>query len=131
MRLKVCIPGDVLVDEPVTKIRAEGVNGWFGILPRHVDFVTPLVPGIVCFQLPARQMEYLAIDHGVLVKCGPDVFISVRAALRGSDPAALKTALESQFRLRCESEKAARQSESKLESDLVRQLQELEHYARA
>jgi len=45
MQLKVLLPTQVLVDEPVSKVVAEGEDGSFCLLPRHVDFTSALVPG--------------------------------------------------------------------------------------
>ena len=45
MKLKVWLPISVLLDETVTKIKAEAENGHFCLLPHHIDFVTALVPG--------------------------------------------------------------------------------------
>ena len=68
------------------RIKAEAENGWFGLLPKHIDFVTALVPGVMTFQPGGRPEEYLAIDHGILVKCGPEVSVSTRNAVRGTEP---------------------------------------------
>ena len=129
MKLKVWIPTEVLVEEEVTKIKAEAENGWFCILPRHIDFVTSLAPGVLTFELPGKGTEYLAIDHGILVKCGPEVSVSTRSAVRGADLGSLQKAVEKQFRLIEEKEKATRAFEAKLEADLVRQLIQAEKYA--
>jgi F-type H+-transporting ATPase subunit epsilon len=129
MKLKVWIPTEVIFEQEVTKIKAEGENGWFGILPRHVDFVTSLIPGILSFDLPEKQTEYLAIDHGILVKCGAEVSVSTRNAVRGTDLGTLKEAVAKQFSALREKELAAREFEAKLEADLVRQLIQTEKYA--
>ena len=83
MRLKVLLPSEVLLDEEVAKVKAEA-GGWFALLPRHVDFVGAPVPGILIFELPGRRTEYLAIDYGIMVKCGPGVSVSTRNAARGA-----------------------------------------------
>lgn len=129
MKLKVSVPNDVRFDEEVTKIKAEAEDGWFGVLPKHIDFVTALVPGIMSFDLPGGGTEYLAIDHGVLVKCGSNVFVSTRAAVRGRDLGNLRETVEKQFVAAHEKERATRELEAKLEGDLVRGLVELERYA--
>lgn len=128
MNLKVSVPNDVRVDEEVTKIKAEAEDGWFCVLPKHIDFVTALVPGILSFDL-AGETEYLAIDHGVLVKCGSDVFVSTRAAIRGRDLGSLRETVEKQFTAAHERERTTLELEAKLEADLVRGLVELEKYA--
>jgi F-type H+-transporting ATPase subunit epsilon len=128
MKLKVWIPTEVVLEEEVKKVKAEAENGWFGILPRHVGFVTSLVPGVLSFELRDGQTEYLAIDHGILVKCGSEVCVSTRHAVRSADLATLKDTVEKQFHVRQEKEQAARTFEAKLEADLVRQLMELDKY---
>lgn len=129
MRLKVSVPTEVLLIAQVAKVKAEAANGWFCVLPRHVDFVTELVPGILVFESPDGRSEYLAIDHGILVKCGTNVSVSTRNAVRGADLGSLKEAVEMHFRGLRDKEQAARIFEAKLEADLVRQLLEVEKYA--
>jgi F-type H+-transporting ATPase subunit epsilon len=129
MKLKVWLPTEVLMEEEVSRIKAEAEDGWFGLLPRHVDFVTALVPGVMTFQPCGKPEEYLAIDQGILVKCGPEVSVSTRNAVRGTNLAQLKQNVELQFSERAEREKAARALESKLEADLVRNLLEVEKHA--
>lgn len=129
MKLTVWLPSDVLLEEEVVWIKAQAENGWFGILPKHIDFVTALVPGVLTFQPAGKAEEYLAVDHGILVKCGPDVKVSTRNAVRGIDLEQLKREVERQFREREELEKKARALEAKLETDLVRRLLEAEKNA--
>jgi len=129
MKLSVRLPSEVLLEEEVDRIKAEAVDGWFGLLPRHQDFVTALVPGVLTFQRSGKPEEYVAIDHGILVKCGAEVSISTRNAVRGTSLERLKTEVEVQFREREERERAARTFEAKLEADLVRHLLEAEKNA--
>src|SRR5271166_3189932 len=129
MKLKVWLPTEVLLEEEVSRIKAEAENGWFGLLPKHVDFVTALVPGVMTFEPCGKPEEYLAIDHGILVKCGQAVSVSTRNAIRGTNLSQLKRDVELQFLERAEREKAARGLEAKLEADLVRGLLEVEKHA--
>ncbi len=128
MKLKVWLPTEVLLEEEVTRIKAEAENGWFGLLPKHIDFVTALVPGVMTFEPSGKPEEYLAIDRGILVKCGEAVSVSTRNAIRGTNLAQLKTAAERQFLERADRERAARALEAKLEADLVRGLLEVEKH---
>src|SRR5271165_4915369 len=118
MTLKIWLPTEVLLEQQVIRIKAEAENGWFGLLPRHVDFVTALVPGVMTFEPCGKPEEYLAIDHGILVKCGPEVSVSTRNAIRGTNLSQLKRDVERQFLERAKREKAARALEAKLEADL-------------
>jgi len=129
MKLTVLLPSEVLLEEEVVRIRAKAENGWFGMLPRHVDFVTALVPGVLIFQPAGKPEEYLAVDHGILVKCGPEVKISTRDAVRSVSLEQLKKEVESQFLAREELEAKARAWEARLETDLVRRLLEVQKNA--
>jgi len=125
MRLTVWLPTEILMQEEVSRIKAEAPNGWFGLLPRHIDFVTALVPSVLTFARTGGTEEYLAIDHGILVKCGPEVSVSTRAAVRSANLAQLKKDVEARFEAEEEREKKTLSSEVKLEADLVRGLLEL------
>ena len=46
MSLKIVLPTRVLLDVKIRKIVAEAVDGAFGVLPRHIDFVAALRPGL-------------------------------------------------------------------------------------
>jgi F-type H+-transporting ATPase subunit epsilon len=124
MQLKVWLPTTLLLDEPVTKIRAEAENGHFCLLPLHVDFVTALVPGILTFETMNGNEEYLAVDRAILVKCGPEVLVSTRRAVRSQELQALRKTLEEQFRAQEERNRKTRAFEIKLEAELVRDLLE-------
>jgi F-type H+-transporting ATPase subunit epsilon len=88
-------------------------------LPRHIDFLAALVPGLLAFENEAGDEEFLAIDEGVLVKCGAEVMVSTRNAVRGAPLGQLREAVEKQFRVLDEREQQARTVLTKLEADLV------------
>ncbi len=124
MKLKVLVPEQVLVDEPADKVVAEAANGSFCLLPRHVDFVAALVPGILTYT-SGRAERFVATDEGILVKCGEEVLVSVRRAVAGADLGALERTVEEQFRTLDERERQSRQASARLEADLVRRFLEL------
>ncbi len=125
MRLKVLLPTEVLIDEEVTKVTAEAENGFFCILPRHIDFVTALVPGVLIFETAEKREEFLAVDEGILVKVGQEVLISTRNGVRGSELGTLEKLVEEKFEILDDREKHARSASAKLEADLVRRFMEL------
>ena len=86
MKLKIILPTEIMVDVEVTKVTAEASNGLFCLLPRHIDFVAALVPGLLSFVKAGNEVEeFLAVDEGILVKCGPEVLVSTRKAVRGPE----------------------------------------------
>lgn len=159
MRLRIFLPEKVLLDRPAATVTAEGRSGSFGLLPRHVDFVEPLVPGILSF-VPAADPEkeaddagehrrgqaspdpeptpradrpdagvpaddagpevFVAVDEGVLVKCGFDVRVSVRNAVRGPELGELERMVRDRFQRLDERERAMRTALAKLESEVIR-----------
>lgn len=125
MRLKVVLPHERLIDTDVTKVIAEAENGAFCLLPRHIDFVATLVPSLFAFTPQDGDEVFLAVDGGVLVKCGPDVWVSTRRAVQHSDLGQLKHAVEAQFFTLDEREATARAILAKLEADTVRRFVKL------
>jgi F-type H+-transporting ATPase subunit epsilon len=123
MRLKVVLPNRVLIDREVTKVIAEADDGSFCLLPKHIDFVAALVPGILSFESADEEKEeFLAVDEGVLVKCASSVTVSTRRAIRSKDLGMLKRAVKREFKALDERERKTRTILSKLEADLARSI---------
>jgi F-type H+-transporting ATPase subunit epsilon len=126
MKLKVLLPSKILVDEKITKVVAEGKNGSFCLLPQHVDFLASLVPGIFSYFTSSGQEIFLAVDHGVLVKCGPEVLVSTKNAVLGPKLGVLEKLVKENFQAVEDQEAAARLAFSKLEVGFIRRFMELE-----
>ncbi len=120
MQLKVLLPTEVLINEAASKITAEAENGSFCLLPNHVDFVAGLVPGLLLFELSEGEEVFLAVDEGILVKCGSEVLVSVRNAVRGNDLESLKNTVEQEFRILDEKEQMTRNALGRLEASFIR-----------
>ncbi|MFH2125520.1 MAG: F0F1 ATP synthase subunit epsilon [Pseudomonadota bacterium] len=126
MKLKVLLPDQVLMDQEVAKVVAEGENGSFCLLPRHVDFVAALSPGILSFVDQRGQEQFLALDEGVLVKQGQEVLVSTRRGVRGGKLGELRHLVDEQFRELDEYEIKARTAMAKIEAGFVRRFLELQ-----
>lgn len=125
MRLRVLLPAEVIVDEQVDKIIAEAANGSFCLLPRHIDFVSALVPGILSFVSIEGREEFLAVDEGVLVKYGQTVLVSVREAVRGADLGHLLETVKKEFHDVSEKQRMARTAVARIEANFVKRFMEL------
>jgi len=125
MKLKVLLPTEVLIEEETVQVTAEGVNGFFCLKPRHVDFVSALVPGLLAYVNAEGREVFMAVGEGVLVKCGNDVLVSTAQAAAGPDLGTLKDTIEKHFNLLDDKEKGARTAVSKLEANFVRKFLEL------
>ncbi len=126
MNLKVLLPNAVLLHQPVSKVIAEAENGSFCLLPRHVDFLAALVPGLLSFVDQENQEQFVAIDAGVLVKQGAEVLVSTRQAVRGDNIESLRATVRHTFQSIDERERTARSAIARMESDLIRRFLELE-----
>ncbi|MCL4745256.1 MAG: F0F1 ATP synthase subunit epsilon [Burkholderiaceae bacterium] len=121
MALRVLLPFEVLVDETdVARIVVETAQGSFGLLPRRLDCVAALVPGILSFEAEGQGEVFLAVDEGVLVKTGRTVVVSVRRGLRGNDLARLRDAVEQEFLTLDAHEEEMRTAMARLETGFLR-----------
>lgn len=125
MRLRVLLPKEILLEREVTKITAEAPNGEFCILPRHIDFVSALVPGVMSFVGDEGEV-FVAIDGGILVKKGTDVTVSSPRAVIGRGLDELEDVVLSEFVKIDESERKSRSVLARLEADIVRNFIEME-----
>ncbi|WP_295433647.1 F0F1 ATP synthase subunit epsilon [uncultured Thiodictyon sp.] len=128
MNLKVLLPFQVFADRSgVTRIVAETREGSFGLLPHRLDCVAALAPGILTYATDADGEVYLAVDEGVLVKTGPNVLVSVRRAIGGTDLGQLRAAVEQEFLTLDAQEQGLRAVMAKLETGVLRRFMSLQH----
>lgn len=128
MKLKVLLPFQVYAETTgVKRIVAESYEGSFGILPNRLDGVAALVPGILMFETESDGEVYIAVDEGVLVKTGPEVLVSVRNAIGGSELGQLREAVEQEFLTLDEHEQSVRTVLARMESGFVRRLVRFHH----
>ncbi len=128
MHLRILLPSQIFADKAgVSRIVAETPDGSFGLLPHRLDCVAALVPGILIYQREDGNEVFVGVDQGVLVKSGPDVLVSVRRAIGGSDLADLKNSVEREFSKMDEDEQTARYVMAKLEMGVLRRLATFQH----
>ena len=128
MNLKILLPFKVFAEKTgVSRIVARTSEGSFGLLPHRLDCVAALVPGILIFETAAEGEVYLAVDEGVLVKAGPNVLVSVRNAIGGTDLSKLHEAVGLEFLNLDDQEKEVRTVLAKLESGFIRRFTEFHH----
>ncbi len=120
MNLTILLPGRVLRSAQAVKLGGDAVNGSFVVLPRHIDFVTALVPGILYFQDADAQSIYVAIDSGILVKRGLSVWVSVLQAIQGDSLEHLDQIVDQQFHQLDERQKQTQTALAHLEVSFMR-----------
>ena len=128
MNLKILLPFQVFAEKTgVSRIVAETGEGSFGLLPRRLDCVAALTPGVLIYETDADGEVFVAIDEGVLVKTGADVLVSVRRAIAGTDLGQLRAAVAQEFLTLDEQEQSVRSVMAKLEAGFVRQFASFQH----
>lgn len=128
MTLKVLLPFEVFTEKVgVKRIVAETSEGSYGLLPRRLDCVAILVPGILVYETEAEGEAYVALDEGVLIKNGLDVLISTRNAIGGGELEQLRDAVDQQFLTLNDQEASVRAVLARMESGFIRSMARLHH----
>jgi F-type H+-transporting ATPase subunit epsilon len=128
MTLKVLLPFQIFAEKTgVLRIVAETRDGSFGLLPHRLDCVAALAPGILTYETETDGEVFVAVDEGVLVKSGPDVLVSVRRAISGTDLGQLHEAVKREFLTLDEHEQSARLVTAKLETGFLRRFATFQH----
>ena len=128
MKLKLLLPFQVFAEVTgVTRIVASTPEGSFGILPRRLDCVAALAPGILLYATAEAGDVLVAVDEGVLVKTGQEVLISVRRAMGGKDLGHLKEQVEKEYLALDDQEQLVRSVVAKLEAGFLDRIAAFEH----
>ena len=109
MQLQVLLPFKVFGSyEAIESIVLETQTGAYGLLPHRRDCVAALEPGILTVTAQGHEPNYMAIDEGVMVKNGQQVWVSVRNAHTDVDLEALKQSVKTVFLSLTEQEREVR-----------------------
>ncbi len=128
MHLKILIPFGIFADKTgVLSIVAGTREGSFGILPNRLDCVAGIAPGILAYESKENGTVYVAVDQGVLVKAGPDVLVSVRQAIGGTDLSQLHEAVKLRFLTLDQQERNVRNAVAKMQSGFLGRFAEFQH----
>jgi F-type H+-transporting ATPase subunit epsilon len=128
MNLKILLPFQIFAEKTgVSRIVAETREGSFGLLPHRLDCVAALEPGILIYETESDGEVLVAVDEGVLIKTGLDVFVSVRRALSGADLGQLRDTVEQEFLSLDEQEQSMRSVMTKLEAGFLRRFASFQH----
>lgn len=124
MRLKILTPTQIEVDTLIQKIDFEALDGFFTLLPKHIDFVDSLKQTIVQYQTNDKTY-YVACDKGVVVKKADEVIISTNLAIQDDDLEKLKKTIAFDFKQMEQERKEVLVSMSRLELGLTKGLMNL------
>ena len=124
MNLKIITPLEVFDVANVDRIYAEGLEGYFTILPKHADYVSSLTTSVFRF-ISAGKEKVFAVDGGVFVKVGSEVSLAVRYIIKGDNLSDLKKKMEKEFYELDDNERKTKTALASLEGNIAKLLLEL------
>lgn len=119
MNLKIYTPTGIALETTSTQIDFESVDGFFTLLPRHMDIVSALRPSVLSYR-ENNQKHYVACNKGVLVKKGDDVSVSTHLAIGSDDLELLQHKISVDFKQMEEERKEINLTMAKLELGLTK-----------
>jgi F-type H+-transporting ATPase subunit epsilon len=125
MTVTLRLPTRTLFEGGAQRLFATAVNGAFGMLPNHTDFVTALVPSVLILTDETGEELFFGIDEGLLVKTGHKVDIAIRRGVKGDSLDTLNDTIQTAFVEVDEEERVARSALSRLEANIVRRFGDL------
>jgi len=129
MELQIVLPTKVFMRmEDIAHMSIDTPTGSVGFLPRRLDCVCPVIPGILAYRRHENiEEEYIAVDTGVLLKAGNKVSVSVHHAAASSSLAELEQIIHTEFEQLDEQEKLVRSISAGIETKLIRRFVEFSH----
>jgi F-type H+-transporting ATPase subunit epsilon len=127
VQLKIIVPSGLFASiANVERIVVMTQTGSFGLLPHRMDCAAVLPPGLFAYSTSATDEVHLAVDAGMLIKTGADVFLCVRRAIAVADLGRLRQAVQQELKQLGEQESANLKTLAHLESGLVREFVKLQ-----
>jgi F-type H+-transporting ATPase subunit epsilon len=111
-----------VVDTKAKSVTARGLEGLFGVKPRHIDYISVIVPSVLTYVDEQNKMHYLAVNEGAFVKVGFNVTISVMGVTEGETIEELQKAVTEAYKEIEEDERDNRVAITKLEYFVFNQL---------
>ena len=123
LKLLITTPGQILFDGQIRALRAETLDGAFGIWPGHADYLSILVPSVLHITQETKPMLYCALRDGVLsMREGQHIDIACRDALLGDDLHVLEAEVMQMRAMRLDARRRAQTDDMRLQTKAVRQM---------
>lgn len=120
MILTVCTSMGTVLQNKVSKIYLDALDGGRTLLPKHVDFVSALGASIVSYEDLNHQRYFMACHSGIVVKKGENVTMTVQGALVRDNLDDLQQAVVAEFKENEEQRKELNTAMARLELGLIR-----------
>ena len=120
MKLTVFTPLGEVLKSKIKKITVETLNGYYTLLPKHVDFAAAMGENIVTYTDEQNQEKYVACHRGIVVKKGDAVTITVQNAVTVDTLDELTEVIARDFKQTDEQRKELNSAMARLELGIIR-----------
>lgn len=120
MDLTVYSPLGTVLKTKIKKVTFETLNGYYTLMPKHIDFVSAMNANIVRYTTVENEEKFVACHQGIVVKKGNDVTISVQKAVKSDTLDELQKTILIDFKESEEQRKELNTAMARLEVGLVR-----------
>jgi len=119
MTLRISTPIGQTLEIKTSQIDFEAIDGFFTLLPKHMDMISVLKPGILSYKVNDKK-SYIACNKGVLVKKNDVVSVSTKLAILGTDLKELEEKIAVDFKEMEQERKEVNLAIAKLELGLTK-----------
>jgi F-type H+-transporting ATPase subunit epsilon len=123
--VRIVTPSDLKKVDRVSLFRAEDRSGSFGILPRHIEFLTILEPSIAIALIDGEE-EYFAFNGGILSFKKEMLTITTKEFVQSSQIGELKGIIERFYTQQREKESIFHLNMKNLQKAFFKKMIELE-----
>ena len=123
--VRIVTPSDLKKVDRVSLFRAEDKSGSFGILPRHIEFLTILEPSIAIALIDGEE-EYFAFNGGILSFKKEMLTITTKEFVQSSQIGELKGIIERFYTQQREKESIFHLNMKNLQKAFFKKMIELE-----
>ncbi|MBR1825916.1 MAG: F0F1 ATP synthase subunit epsilon [Alphaproteobacteria bacterium] len=120
MKLTVFTPLGTVLKCKINKVNFETLNGYYTLLPKHVDFASAMEANIVSYTTETGAEKYVACHRGIVVKKGDTVTITAQNAVAGETLDELTNVIEREFKQNDEQRKEINSAMARLELGIIR-----------
>ena len=120
MKLTVFTPLGTALKSKIKKVTLETLNGYYTLLPKHVDFAAAMRENIVVYTTEDGVEKYVACHHGIVVKVGDRVTMTVQDAVLGDTLDELSGVIKREFKQNDEKRKELNSAMARLELGIMR-----------
>lgn len=122
MKLEILLPNKIFYQQETEKIQAEGKEGYFILLPHHIDYISLLEPSIITTYFKEKRY-YIAVDGGILIKDGDLVSVSTKNAEATENFEKLHEKIKETFQTEEEAKRKIHQAFNYLENKFLQRFQ--------